>query len=350
MDIRRLPESTQTLYAELLEQAIHDAASSAAEGAPVGTFVRKTIKGRQYHYLQVIGGDRKEQRYLGADSEPLRAWIDAQRAGQASVRVLRTQRARLCAMLAAGGATTESAPVTRALRVLEDAGVFRLGGVLVGTVAFRCYANLLGVLFESQAGRTQDIDIAHDAAITVALAGAVPAADVPQALARPPLSFFGVPGLDPRSPSTSFRVRGRELRIDFLTPHRPRTSAEPVFIAPLRLSAQPVAGLEYLLEQTPQAAVIGMEDVLVNLPAPARFALHKLVLSRSRPAAFQAKARKDLLQAEQLLAVLLTDRPADIEEAWERLAQARKFARLAREAAAFLPDQIRSSLMRRLSS
>jgi hypothetical protein len=59
---------------------------------------------------------------------------------------------------------------------------------------------------------------------------------------------------------------------------------------------------------------------LVNVPAPARFALHKLLAEQLRPASFAAKAKKDILQAVQVLEVLVEDRPGDIALAWTALA------------------------------
>jgi hypothetical protein len=40
--------------------------------------------------------------------------------------------------------------------------------------------------------------------------------------------------------------------------------------------------------------------------------LHKLVISQQRSAAFAAKARKDIVQAIEVLDVLITDRPGDL--------------------------------------
>ena len=340
MELVRLPETTQTLYAELMEQAIQAAAQRATTPAVPGTFVSKHVKGRRYWYVQISRGDRKEQHYLGPDSPALADWMEGQRAVRGDERAQRRQRARLCSMLVAGGATSESASITRVLRVLEDAQTFRLGGVLVGTLAFRCYGNLLGVRFEREASRTQDIDVAHDPDVAIALKDRAPASDLPKALTEGPLGFLAVPGLDSRTPATSFKIRGRELRVDFLTPQRGRTSAKPVFLEAFQLAAQPIAGLEYLLEDTVQAVVVGSEDVLVNVPSPARFALHKLVLARSRPATFQTKALKDLRQAGQLLAILASDRPADITEAWSRMARSRRAARLMREALRRLDEYI----------
>jgi hypothetical protein len=75
--------------------------------------------------------------------------------------------------------------------------------------------------------------------------------------------------------------------------------------------------LEYLIENAQPAVLVAKAGILVNVPTPARFALHKLVISNRRAAAFQVKARKDIDQAEQLLLVLLRHRPGDLRQAWD---------------------------------
>jgi hypothetical protein len=226
------------------------------------------------------------------------------------------RRAQLVEMLVAGGAARESAVVTKVLEVLADSGIFRLGGVVVGTQAFTCFGNLLGVRFERAATRTQDVDLAHERSVGIALAPEPPRLDVLETLQRAEPGLAAVPGLDPRSPSTSFKVRGRDLRVDVLTPARGRSSEAPVWIPWLRAAATQLPFLGYLIEQPVQAVLIGGSGVLLNVPRPGRFALHKLWLARQRSMAEQTKARKDLQQATQLLEVLLADRPQEIRDAW----------------------------------
>jgi hypothetical protein len=55
--------------------------------------------------------------------------------------------------------------------------------------------------------------------------------------------------------------------------------------------------------------------VLVLVPTPARYALHKLLVSQTRSVVQQTKAGKDLQQAALLLEVLAEDRPDDLDEA-----------------------------------
>ncbi len=344
MPFERLSESTQTLYAELRELAIHAEAEAAAAAVPVGTFVSKTIKGGIYWYLQQVAGEARRQVYLGRESPALSAWIEGVRTARERTSADAADRARLVRMLTAGGAATEGAAVVKVLGLLAEAGVFRRGGVLVGTQAFILLGNLLGVRFDRQSLRTQDVDIAQDRAIGIALAEGDDPANVGESLAGAGLGFSAVPGLDPRQPSTSYKVRGRELRVDFLTPLIGRETGNPVFLPSLGVSAQPLRLLEYLLDDTVQAVVVGGDGVLVNVPDPARYALHKLWLAGRRHVGEQTKAAKDLRQSEALLEVLLEDRPADLPVAWEALARRVSAAKAFRNGLRRLAPEVREAL------
>jgi hypothetical protein len=312
MDIERLPPSVATLYAELLEQAlVHERVAGLAGQLPGGV-VTKTVRGGRYLYWQVRGGQHVTQRYLGPDTPELRAALEeiAERRHDAAEQ--QASLDRLAAMLITGGALREQSRVAAVLRLLADLGLFRRGAVLVGTQAFRTYGNLLSVRFPSAALRTQDIDVAHE--IDVALAAASePVPSVEPALKT--LGFLPVPGLDPRQPSTSFHVRGRELRVDFVTPARRRPADTPVSIPGLGISAWPLPFLEYLIEEPVPAVVLDSSPILVRVPRPARFALHKLWTAATRPVSEQAKAVKDRDQAAAVITVLAAERPGDLREA-----------------------------------
>ncbi len=339
--IHRLPESHLTLYAELVDQMIPAAAVAVTRGVLGGTFTTKRVKGNTYWYLQRSEGARTRQIYLGPDTPSLQRWMarvsEARDVVDADVAPIR----RLARMLASGGAATEPAAVLKVLRLLAESRVFHLGGVLVGTVAFRAYANVLGVRFERSALQTQDVDVAHDPEIGVALARDASPVELEEILVSSGLDLHPVPPFDPKHPSTSFKVRGRDLRVDFLTPMRGRESSEPVYLPAFRLSATPLRRLGYLLANPQQAAILGTDPVLVNVPPPARFAVHKLWTGRSRPATFQAKARKDLVQAAQLIEVLAEDRPDDLREAWETVPSDR-LRETVRAAIAAMPGDIAS--------
>jgi len=96
-----------------------------------------------------------------------------------------------------------------------------------------------------------------------------------------------------------------EFRLDFLTPRRRGT--DECFVHPqLGVTLQPLPFLEYSLQDVEQAVLPSAEGaVLVNLPDPARYAFHEvLIVAGERTVAFQLKARKGLAQAAHLLAVL----------------------------------------------
>jgi hypothetical protein len=129
------------------------------------------------------------------------------------------------------------------------------------------------------------------------------------------MGLLPIPGLDPREPSTSFKLRRRELRVDFLTPARGKVRNRPVQVPGLGLAAWPLPFLDYLLADPVPAVVVAASPVLVRVPRPGRFALHKLWTAAKRPVHEATKATKDRRQAAALLEVLARDRPDDLIEA-----------------------------------
>lgn len=304
-----LSESTRLLYAQLLTQCLRDA-------APKGrglSFTSKTIHGSKHWYLQLVVGKQKKQFFIGPDSVDLRTQIEKEKALWLDAKQEIGQREKLVAMAIAGGANTVGADVARVLEILERTGVFLLGAVLVGSHAFSIYGNMLGVSWEQDSLRTHDIDLASNKDPEILLGLENTQTNLKEALLRSNMGFFEVPALDRKAPSTSFSIRGKELSVDLLTPLHGKPTSKPVEIPALNTFAQPVRFLSYLLEDTQAAVVVAKSGILVNVPSPARFALHKLVVSQRRIAAFQTKSQKDIGQASQLIEWLLDERPGDIQ-------------------------------------
>lgn len=308
--MERLPESTRLLYTELLTQCLR---ASAPSGRGL-SFVSKRIDGRRHWYLQLTVGSRKTQHYLGPDSEELRALIDKEKALWAAARPDIRAREKLVDMLVSGGAHAADSVDARVFELLERAGVFLAGGVLVGSHAFAIYGNMLGVGWHSEVTRTQDIDIGAERHLVIGISEK--GVELARALVESELGFIEVPALDRKAPSTKFRIRGRQLSVDVLAPMLGRTSSKPIHLPALNTYAEPVRFLDYLLADTQPAIVLAKAGVLVRVPAPGRFALHKLVAAERRTAAFHTKTSKDAAQAEQLLELLLQDRPSDVRAAW----------------------------------
>jgi hypothetical protein len=339
--MQRLSPETQTLYAELSEQLrAFEAARSFASLA--GAFTKKQVRGADYWYFKTSAGPAGQREYfVGPDNRETRAVMDAYAAGRVEAEQAVEQMERLCAMLRTGGAQITDTPSARVLAGLASAGVFRLGGVLVGTHAYVATGNLLGVRWTSGL-RTQDIDIAAARVLEVAVPQQE--ADLPRALESLNIGFLPVPGFDPREPETSFKVRGQTLRVDLLTPARGRRDGKPVAIPRFKAAAHPMEFLDYLLEAPVPAPVINGGATLVNLPDPARFALHKLVVADDRPVSSQAKAAKDRQQAAELIEVLYADRRGDLRIALDSLnRQPRAWRVRARRALAKLPDELKAA-------
>lgn len=309
--IDRLPEDAQTLHAEAIALLLANERDRGWSHLS-GSFTSKSIHGADYVYFQYSdpGGIRR-QFAIGRRNASLEAIITAYSQERAKHQADLAQLTRLAGLLRAAGVATLPHAPARVLRALADAGLFAAGGLLVGSYAFQVLGNLLGVVWPSAAWRTQDVDIAAQVLI------AVPplATDVPMVLDSLQMGFVPIPQLDPRHPSTSFRVRGKPLRVDLITPGGERDVA-PIPIPRFRAAAAPIKFLSLVMREAQPAAIVDRTTAtLVVVPTPARFALHKLLVSQMRSVVQQTKGGKDLHQAALLLEVLAEDRPEDIEAA-----------------------------------
>ncbi|MDZ7751827.1 MAG: GSU2403 family nucleotidyltransferase fold protein [Gammaproteobacteria bacterium] len=302
-----LPQTTALLYSELLQQSL--SGLPAERGV---TYYQKQIRGRGYWYAELLVGSTKRQVALGPDAERLRARIAAHRDRVAADEQDAHERERLVTMLRHGGAVTPDGASGRVLEALERAGVFRAGGVLVGSHAFGVIGNMLGIRWPQATLRTQDMDIASD---HIAVGVAPLARSVGDLLEDTGLGFIPVPALDRKSPSTTFKIRGRQIHVDLLTPMMGREDHAPVFVPVLKSYATPLRFLDYLIEAPTPAVVIAGRGILVNVPDPARFALHKIVTAQRRAVHEHAKTHKDRAQASQMLEFLLQERPGDLSMA-----------------------------------
>lgn len=332
----RLPEATVTLYGELLDQVRSSAAVPRS-----GSFVSKVIGRTTYWYVQRVDGGRKRQVYLGAETDELLRTIARAEESRAQLAGDERRRRELVTMLAAGGMATESAAIGGVLSALDEGGLFRAGAVLIGTQAFATIANMLGVRFEARTLRTADGDVGHPP-ITIGVAET--RTDVLEDLRASDPRFIAVPALNPGDASTSFKVRGRDLRVELLMPGR--DGAKPRFLPHLNAAALPLSGLDYLLADPATAVVLSGPGILVQVPSPARFALHKIWVSQRRNVSEQVKARKDLRQAAQVLEVILEDRPGDTLAAWQALRPS--MARLVRRGCMLLDANLREKLAARV--
>jgi hypothetical protein len=306
----RLALLAHTAYSRLLDQLLVSSVGDLGAGV---TLVSKNVRGRRYWYAQTRQAGKKVQSYVGPDSPETARLVERWRAARAEA----SSRTELIAIARAGGAYVLPASEARVLASL--APVFRMGGVLVGSHAFAVLGNALGVRWREALVRTEDIDLEADARIDVAVGRELRTVELDALLEG---AVPRIPLLHPTCPATSFLVRGTSIEVDLLTPLVGRERSRPVIIAALGAAATPLRFLDYLVEETQPGAVLGGEGVLVTVPRPGRFALHKLIVaSRRRPSTGSvAKARKDRAQASALVRVLAEELPGELSLAWKALA------------------------------
>jgi hypothetical protein len=293
-----LPASAQTAYAQLFEAALAaDHVRSVADLS--GSFASKTVKGRTYWYYQCTQPSGVlTQHYVGPDGPAVRKLIAGSKAPGALAAL-----EPLVRVAQALGCATVIPKHERVLRRLAEYGFFRAGGILVGTHAFLAYGNMLGVAW-TQPGLTHDIDFAHAGrALSLALPGTLEV-KTGAAIDSLAMGFLPITQLAGKSGATFLNPKEPEFRLDFLTT-RHRGGEEPFHHPQLNVTLQPLPFMEFPLQHVEQAVVFSREKaVLVNVPDPARFALHKLIVYGERTGSYRAKAGKDLSQAASLLAYL----------------------------------------------
>ena len=306
MSIQELPLVIQTSFAELIDQLRLARASAFPEGS---TFRKRTISGKDYWYVQEPTGasGRPPERYLGADTPERRTSIESGIGAKANADTRRSIRRSL-----AGAGLPEPDSLTAAVvDAFADAGVFRLRGVIVGTVAFQTYAGFLGVRLPNASVRTGDLDLAQDYGVSVALNDALdaPLLDVLKSVDP---TFAPVPSIAGPNIATTY-ARPGGYRVDVLTTNRGADRDEPVNLPSLQSDAAPLRFLDFLLKDTVEAAVLTRFGALVNVPSPERYAVHKLIVSVMRRDTGESavKADKDLIQAGILIEALAAKRRLD---------------------------------------
>lgn len=334
MTYESIPPAVQTTYLDLLAAVM----TAPLPGRGI-SYVKRPSRGREYWYLQYVIGERRLSYYLGPDTDELRSLVDQARHLLKNDKADQAYRQRLVSAAVAGGLQAPTAAEARVYEALAQAGVFESGGVLVGSHAFVGIGNLLGVRWTGSLVQSTDIDIARDPHFLVGLNRKVE--NLEARLRESHRAFFAVPTLNPKHPSTRYRIRGQELSVSLLTPMRGKESSKPVAIAALSTAAEPVRYLDYVMEDSQLVAIPARSGILARVPDPARFALHKLAISQRRPAAQAAKSRKDVAQAAAVLEVLRDLRPGDIRTAREAAEQhGAKFLQQMRDAAGNLPADI----------
>jgi len=303
-----LPLTFQTAYAELLEQCSLDAFNEAFPEA--GTFVSKEVAGKRYWYFQLPASRGQKQKYVGAETRQLLEHIKQhQHAREAE----RTRRSLVSTLVRSAALPRPIPRIGEIVAALAKAGVFRLHGVLVGTVAYQTYPAILGMRLPATSLLTNDVDIAQFTYVSVAVKDTTtPMLDVLKAVDE---SFRAVPHVHDGRRSVTYRAADG-VRVDFLTPNEGPDSDKPRHLPALGTDAEPLRFLDFLIRSPEPAVVLYDVGIYVLVPAPERYAVHKLIVAQRRVGPGNIKRAKDLLQSEALLDRLVEARPNELRDTW----------------------------------
>jgi hypothetical protein len=304
---RRHDAASHTQYQEIKQLARSQARILA--GTP-GTLKQRTQSGKRYWVREHIRVDgRKVDEYLGPEKSLSRERVAEIRAQVDLAKALASGSARLRLL---GFQRIDRKPAAVA-EVFFNRGLNQAGLTLVGSHAYGVLLNELGVVAPGY--KTQDIDVARARPLAIALPNGLTFATL---LRESGLQFVPVPGMPSHRPSASFKLPGREtLAVDLLVPG-PDVGAL-IAVDELKAHAQAIPLLEFLIASPIESVVLSPNQVIpIPVPAPERFALHKLFSSQSRKA-HRDKVRKDLDQAAIVVAVLEEDTPGLLADTFRRM-------------------------------
>jgi hypothetical protein len=297
-------------YADVENHALHQ--DEVLVGSPGAISIRKNAQGSRFYVRQYYDHEgRKRDQYIASLGS-------AAGAGQAAERwkgrieeardILRSVR-----LLAREGYATLAPKHLAALAPLSRHGIFEAGAVLVGTHAFEVIVNRMGIRVAVFA--TEDVDIARPNKLAV---GNLPEGGLLGLLRESGIDFVGVPGFGRNEPPASYKERGRSrFTFDLLVP----TSGEEIEVRPvpeLGAHATALPFLRFLLNEAMVGAALSSHGVVaVRVPAPERFAVHKLIVAQIRKGR-REKSLKDLKQAAVLIAALGENHPGALEAAFAK--------------------------------
>lgn len=318
--MKQIDLTYRTVFAELGQRSLD--ASFESEFSTAGNFVRVPVKGRNYWYFEETQ-PKKTRKYVGpADDPEIAKRVEN---FQRIKEDLRSRRKLVSTLTREAGLLAPERFTGDIVQALASAGIFRLRGVLVGTVAFQTYAGLLGVKLPGASLQTGDADFAQHYSISAEVEDSLP--PIMEVLQGVDPSFRAVPHRSDPARVTQFK-NSAGYKVEFLTPNRgsddyaDHASAMPALGG---ASAQPLRFLDFLIQEPVRTVLLHRSGVPVVVPAPERYAIHKLIVASRRlsDANGVAKREKDVYQASLLFEALKETRRLDdlgyaLEEAWNR--------------------------------
>ncbi len=338
---RELDLAAKTLFADF-QESVFSRVDIERRSLRRPIYVQKRVKGKIYWYDQVYENGVAKQKYVGPDEPSLRKKVEKAREETtlhlSTLANLKEQETRLARMLARAGLPMMDSRMSVVLNKFSDAQLIDGRGVLVGTFAFAAYSGILGVILERASLRTQDVDIAQDPRIE--LAHEIPL-EASKFFSQPGLECRPVPALSHKNLPPSF-VTNDGIRIDLLIPligRGPRIPRQPGIRG---AGATPLRFLDYLIQNPIRTVLLSTKGgISITVPAPEHFAIHKLLIAPYRTKNEHQKKAKDLLQASQLIEVMVNDQNEALLDAYrDAISRGPKWKRAILESISKLPEAI----------
>jgi hypothetical protein len=301
--------SSQSMFAELLQRCLDGEFDDTFREQ--GSFVRRRRDTRYYWYYRWDADGSKHERYVG----PVTDKSITDRVNRfADIKSDYRQRREMVRALIATRLPAPDAMAGTVVEALWKAGFFRLRGVLVGSLAYQCYAGPLGIRLTAASVRTDDADFAQFWGISENIGESMEhPLRVLQAIDP---TFKEVP--DVNDPFVTSRYRTKTgYKVEFLTPNRGSDDhqGKPAKMKSMAgAGAQPLRHLEFLIHQPERSVMLLNGGVPVTIPRAERYAVHKVIVAVERRD--QIKAQKDITQAGTLIMGTAKRRPLELGEAW----------------------------------
>jgi hypothetical protein len=295
------------MFAELTQRALD--AEFDETYRENGNFKKRRKSGRYYWYYAWDADGSKHERYVGPVTDA--AITDGRFAG---IKSDFKQRREMVRALQAAGLPQPDGIAGSIVEAMWKAGFFRLCGAIVGSLAYQCYAGLLGVKLGAASLRTDDVDFAQFWGISENI-GESMAAPLTVLRAVDP-TFKEIPDINDPFVTSRYRNKGG-YKVEFLTPNRgsDEHQSKPARMKALSgAGAQPLRHLDYLIHHPQRSTLLFGGGIPVTIPRPERYAVHKLIVAVERQD--QIKSRKDLTQAGQLILALARHHQHDLADAW----------------------------------
>lgn len=266
------------------------------------------IQGHKYWYHQIKQPDGSvQQTYIGKDSPETAGLIAAHKDPLAAAT--RDHLRRLAASALALGCHAVIPNHARVTERLHNHAFFRAGGMLVGTHCFLAYQNMFGISWLGGA-TTVDPDFASRN-VSLALPDRVDTHAANESLKM---------GFVPNSDKTTYtKADEPDFDLDFVT-YCGKTGDKPIHVPALNVTLQPLRFMEFSMQAaSPAVLLTSRGPLVVNMPPPERYAVHKLLVYGERAQKQRTKATKDLAQAAALIDYLSQHDPGALQDAWSDL-------------------------------